>query len=79
MRLTLDNVGRVLRAAGGDWRNVVRVGVYLTRTENFAEFNRIYADYAREPYPARSTIICQLLAGISVEVDCVAVLPDQPN
>jgi 2-iminobutanoate/2-iminopropanoate deaminase len=75
VRLTLDNVGRVLRGAGTDWSSVVRVGVYLARTEDFAAFNRIYAGYVSAPLPARTTIICQLLAGISVEVDCVAALP----
>lgn len=73
-RLTLDNVTRVLVAAGASWRDVTRVGVYLARKEDFAAFNRIYAEYAPEPHPARTTIICQLLAGISVEVDCVAML-----
>lgn len=75
VRLTLDNVSRVLKEAGCSWQHVTRVGVYLARTEDFAEFNRIYAEYAMPPYPARTTIICQLLAGISVEVDCVAMLP----
>ena len=75
VRLTLDNVGRVLRAAGTDWSSVVRVGVYLARKEDFAAFNALYAQYVQAPFPARSTIICQLLAGISVEVDCVAALP----
>lgn len=75
VRLTLDNLTRVLTGAGTDWGAVARVGVYLARKEDFATFNRIYAEYAREPYPARTTIICHLLAGISVEVDCVAVLP----
>ena len=75
VRLTLDNLTRVLAGAGADWSAVARIGVYLARKEDFAAFNRIYAEYAREPYPARTTIICDLLAGISVEVDCVAVLP----
>ena len=75
VRLTLDNLTRVLNAAGADWTHVARVGVYLTGGDNFAEFNRIYSEYAVAPYPARSTIICQLLAGIAVEVDCIAVLP----
>lgn len=75
VRLTLDNLGRVIQAAGGSWADVARVGVYLARVEDFAAFNRIYSDYAVPPYPARTTIICTLLAGISVEVDCVVVLP----
>ena len=74
VRLTLDNLTRVLSAAGATWRQVVRVGVYLAKAESFSEFNRIYAEYAVVPFPARSTIICQLLAGIAVEVDCVAIL-----
>ena len=75
VRLTLDNLTRILAAADADWTTVARVGVYLKRKEDFAAFNAIYATYAREPYPARTTIICDLLAGIAVEVDCVAVLP----
>lgn len=76
VRLTLDNVGRVLRAAGADWGHVARVGVYLKSASDFAAFNKIYAEYVQAPQPARTTIICDLLAGISVEVDCVAVLPE---
>lgn len=75
VRLTLDNVTRVLKGAGADWSHVARVGVYLTQTSDFQAFNRIYAEYATAPYPARTTIICSLLAGISVEVDCIALLP----
>jgi len=75
VRLTLDNLSRVLVAAGVDWNHVARVGVYLTSVKNFSTFNRIYSEYAVAPYPARSTIICQLLAGISVEVDCIAIVP----
>jgi 2-iminobutanoate/2-iminopropanoate deaminase len=79
VRQTLDNLTRVLRAARADWGHVTRVGVYLTRAEHFAEFNRIYNNYVIDPPPARTTIICQLLADIGVEVDCVAVLPMLPD
>jgi 2-iminobutanoate/2-iminopropanoate deaminase len=73
-RLTLDNVTRLLHGAGADWSHVVKVGVYLTRMEDFAAFNRVYSEYLVTPSPARTTIICSLLAGISVEVDCIAVI-----
>jgi 2-iminobutanoate/2-iminopropanoate deaminase len=75
--LTLDNLSRVLDAAGSSWEHVVRVGVYLARTSDFAAFNRIYAGYVGHAMPARTTIICTLLAGISVEVDCLAIVPDE--
>ncbi len=73
-RLTLDNVTRLLQGAGADWSNVVKVNVFLARSEDFAAFNRVYSTYLVAPSPARTTIICSLLAGISVEVDCIAVL-----
>ncbi len=73
-RLTLDNVTRLLHGAGADWSNVVKVNVYLARSDDFAAFNRVYGGYLVAPAPARTTIICALLAGISVEVDCIAVL-----
>lgn len=73
-RLTLDNVTRLLQGAGADWSHVVKVNVYLARADDFAAFNRVYASYLVAPAPARTTVICALLAGISVEVDCVAVL-----
>jgi len=73
-RRTLENVERVLRAAGADWTNVARVQVYLIEAERFAEFNAIYASVVGDARPARTTIICKLLAGIQVEIDCVATL-----
>jgi 2-iminobutanoate/2-iminopropanoate deaminase len=73
-RRTLENVERVLRAAGADWSKVARVQVYLTEAERFAEFNAIYASVVGEARPARTTIICNLLAGIQIEIDCVAAL-----
>ena len=73
-RRTLENVERVLRAAGADWSKVARVQVYLTEAERFAEFNVIYASVVGEARPARTTIICNLLTGIQIEIDCVAAL-----
>ena len=73
-RRTLENVERVLREAGADWSKVARVQVYLTDKARFAEFNAIYSEFVGEARPARTTIMCDLLAGIQVEVDCIAVL-----
>ncbi len=72
--MTLANVQRVLEAADADWSCVVRVQVYLRDAARFAEFNAIYAEVLGAARPARTTIICELLAGIQVEVDCIASL-----
>jgi 2-iminobutanoate/2-iminopropanoate deaminase len=73
VRQTLENVGSVLRAAGCDFKDVTRVGVYLTRAEDFATMNAVYKAYFPEPYPARTTIVCALVrAEMLVEIDAVA-------
>jgi 2-iminobutanoate/2-iminopropanoate deaminase len=73
VRQTLENVGSVLRAAGCDFKDVARVGVYLTRAEDFATMNAVYREYFSEPYPARTTIVCGLVREeMLVEIDAVA-------
>jgi 2-iminobutanoate/2-iminopropanoate deaminase len=74
-RLTLDNIGRVLEAAGASFADVVRCGVYLANLDHFGAMNAIYETYFPEPRPARTTIGCSLLDGMQIEIDCVAVLP----
>lgn len=73
-RLALNNLTRALANAGADWSHVVRVGIYLSDLSDFAAANRVYLDFARPPYPARTTTGAPLLKGMKIEVDCVAVL-----
>jgi 2-iminobutanoate/2-iminopropanoate deaminase len=73
--LVLDNVAKVLAAAGADFSNVVSSRVYLAdlSMENFREMNSVYTRYFGTSAPARATIGTQLL-GFDVEIECVAVL-----
>src|SRR5579872_280448 len=50
------NIAAVLREAGKGFDDVVRVGVFLTRMEDFQVMNAIYAGNFRQPFPARTTI-----------------------
>lgn len=69
VRQTLRNLGAAAEAAGGTLADAVRVGVYLREIENFAAMNEVYAEFFREPYPARTTI--QTGIRIPVEIDAV--------
>src|SRR5262245_12164060 len=60
IRQTLTNVGTVLKAAGCDFGDVVKTTAFLTKPEFFPTFNTLYREFFPEPFPARSTIICQL-------------------
>jgi 2-iminobutanoate/2-iminopropanoate deaminase len=74
-RQTLANLDAVARAAGGSLAQAVRVGVYLSSLEHFAEMNAVYAEFFDEPKPARTTIQSDFLA-FDVEIDAVVWLGD---
>jgi len=71
-----ENISAVLEAAGTSWANVVRVGVFLSDMGNFSAMNEVYGTYVVDPYPARTTVQAQLPGGIDVEIDCIALLPE---
>jgi 2-iminobutanoate/2-iminopropanoate deaminase len=71
----LRNVGSVLAAKGASFDDVVKVTAHLQHLKrDFAEYNRAYAEFFREPYPVRTTVGSDLY-DILVEIDVVAVLP----
>ena len=72
-----ENLQAILKAAGCGLKDVVRVGVYLSDMGDFAAMNEIYARHFPGNPPARSTIGVKLGAGLKVEIDCVAKLPDR--
>ncbi len=76
-KITLDNLAAVLAEAGADLADVVRCGVFLADMTDFDAMDRVYAEVFPRPLPARTTVGAAL-AGILVEIDCVAVLPPGP-
>ena len=70
---TLDNLKNVLEMAGYGLENVVRVGVWIDDPRDFAEFNKVYADYFTADHaPARVTVQAMMMSDLRVEVDCIA-------
>lgn len=76
-KLTFDNVTKLLEAAGTSWANVVRTGVFLADLGNFGKMNEIYQTYLTEPYPARTTVQAVLPPNMEIEVDCIALIPEE--
>ena len=77
MRQVMANITGILAAAGAGWDRVTKVNVFLTRREDFAEMNRIYAEHFPDGrYPARTTAIVYSLprADFLLEIECVACL-----
>jgi len=75
MRLALANLDLVLETAGAARQSVLKTVVFLVRREDFAVMNRLYAEHFAQPWPARSTIICQLAhESLRFEIEAVAEL-----
>lgn len=67
------NLTVILSAAGKSLGDVVKVNVYLTDIQSFAEMNDVYARHFSPPYPARTTVaVAALPLGAQVEIETIA-------
>lgn len=72
----LENLKAVCAAAGATLGDAVRVTVYMTDLDAFAEINEAYAQYFEAEPPARVAIgVAALPRGAQVEIDAVVALP----
>lgn len=72
-RQTLENIGRLLRAVGLDYANVVQSTVYLTDFDEFARMNAVYREYFPSEPPTRATVgVTRLASDYRVEIVVVA-------
>ena len=73
---TFANLVSALEAAGCSAADVVHVTTYLTDRDDFDAFNEIFKATFADPYPARVTILAQLIVpDLSIEVTAVAARP----
>ena len=71
----MKNLGAVLEAAGSSYDKVVQTTCYLADMNDFPVFNKVYAQYVREPFPARATVqVARLPREVKVEVACIALV-----
>lgn len=78
-RSVFDNVRFVLEDAGARWEDIVDVTVFLTHMkEDFAAFNKIYAEHFAgpgKPNPTRTTVeVTALPTPIAIELKVIAVV-----
>src|SRR5262249_31366760 len=75
-RSVFRNVKAILEDAGSGWDRIVDVTVYLTHMEeDFATFNRVYAEHFQGNRPARTTVeVRRLPTPIAVELKVIATI-----
>src|SRR5688572_26499148 len=75
-RSVFQNVRYILEDAGSSWDRIVDVTVFLTDMKNdFATYNRIYAEYFADNRPCRTTVeVNSLPTPIAIELKVIATV-----
>lgn len=70
----LNNLKAILEHEGLTFGHVVKTSVFLKDMDDFADVNRIYAEYFKEEPPARACVqVAKLPRDVSVEIEVIAV------
>ncbi|MEQ1923259.1 MAG: RidA family protein [Pyrinomonadaceae bacterium] len=75
-RSVFQNVRYIVEDAGSSWDKIVDVTVYLTNMkDDFAIYNRIYAEYFADNQPCRTTVeVNKLPTPIAIELKVIATI-----
>ena len=70
----MKNLAAILKAAGADFSNAVKVNVYVTDIADLPKLNEVYKTYfTKEPLPVREAICVKALPlGASIEISLIA-------
>ena len=72
-RQMLDNVGRLLRAVGLDYADVVKTTVYLRDFGDFDAMNVVYREVFPNEPPTRATVgVTALASDFQIEIEVIA-------
>lgn len=70
--IVFRNLAAIAKEAGTNLDNAVKTTVYLADIGNFQAVNTVYAQYFKEPYPARSAFqVAALPLGADLEVEAI--------
>ncbi|MBE6065969.1 RidA family protein [Clostridium cochlearium] len=70
---SLKNIKSILESQGMSFDNVIKTTVFIDNMDDFAKVNEVYAQYFKEPYPARSCVeVAKLPKGALVEIEVIA-------
>ncbi|WP_291322740.1 RidA family protein [Desulfonatronospira sp.] len=68
----LRNLQNIAEAGGTSLDRAVKVTVFLTNMADFQAVNQVYAQFFKEPYPARTALqVAALPLGADIEIEAV--------
>ena len=72
VRQVFSNLEAVAKAAGGSLNHIVKLTIFLTDFNLFADLNVVMQELFSEPYPARSTVqVSRLPKDSRVEIEAI--------
>lgn len=77
VRQTLANLQTILKGAGADLGDMVKVTVFLSDIALFKRYDAVYREMVPAG-PAARTTVAAMLNNIDIEIDCIAALPGHP-
>jgi len=78
-RRVLTNIRTILAACGATMADVVKCSAFLKDGSDFKAMNEVYAEFFGETRPARTTVVCEFVNPMRVEIDCLAYKPLAAN
>jgi reactive intermediate/imine deaminase len=74
-RSVFENLRFILEDAGTSWDRIVDVTAFLTDMNDFAAYNKVYAEHFPDNRPARTTVeVSRLPTPIAVELKVIATI-----
>ena len=72
---SLQNIGEILEAAGGSYKDVIKTTVLMRDISEFSVVNNIYSDFFSHHQPARAAFqVAALPKGGDIEIEAVAII-----
>ena len=73
-KAAMENIQKVVKAAGFEMNDIVSVTVYLADIHEFGDMNKVYREVMPDPKPARATIqAVALVNNARIEISAIAV------
>ena len=78
-RAVIENIGDILKAAGGSLADLVQITTYLVNMNDFMGYNEVYSEFFDEEGPTRTTIAVHQLPHphLLIEMQSVAYHPQE--
>jgi len=75
LKQILKNIDALLNAAKISRENILKCSIFIKNMNDFELINKIYANYFKEPFPARETVeVARLPKDVNVEISFIAYL-----